>query len=372
MLARDLARVFGSYLFLLLLTGAALAAKPPPAPVVTWEPTSLTLTVAQGVTTSAEVQMLVSKGLSNVQLVLSTELAPYLSVTPSSFAKLPVGQQTIKIGVLSGTGPGTFEGILEVFQGTKAVELALPVVLQVKEKLRPMSPLNDTGVTWGGEIPWGNFPTCTTTTTDIMAQDCQHGADVIYNDDSDGHGGFSFTKIGANGSALPASATAWDCVRDNVTGLMWEVKTDEGGLRDADWTYTSFDSTYNAGPEDFGVGSYSDNCGNTSKICTTAQYVADVNAVGLCGARDWRMPRVGELENIVHRDRFNPSIDTAWFPNTRFRKPSDIFYPIFYWSSSTIPAFFSYWGRCVWFNFGGSGMVLRTEGGYVRLVRDAE
>ncbi len=70
-----------------------------------------------------------------------------------------------------------------------------------------------------------------------------------------GAAGFDFTKIANDGTELPASATlgtgatAWACTRDNTTGLTWEVKTDDNGLRDKDWTYTwySTDGTTNGG-----------------------------------------------------------------------------------------------------------------------------
>ena len=37
-------------------------------------------------------------------------------------------------------------------------------------------------------------------------QDAQDGRDKTHDDDSDGHAGFSFTKLDANGNALAASA----------------------------------------------------------------------------------------------------------------------------------------------------------------------
>ena len=56
-----------------------------------------------------------------------------------------------------------------------------------------------------------------------------------------GAAGFDYTKIANDGSELPADAPLgsaageWACTRDNATGLVWEVKTDDGGLRDMDW-----------------------------------------------------------------------------------------------------------------------------------------
>jgi len=48
----------------------------------------------------------------------------------------------------------------------------------------------------------------------------------------------SYTKLDASGNDLPDSATSWVMVRDNVTQLIWEVKTDDGSIHDRDNTYT--------------------------------------------------------------------------------------------------------------------------------------
>ena len=55
-------------------------------------------------------------------------------------------------------------------------------------------PLNDTGITWGGNFPSGNNTTCASNIN--ASQDCHQGMDATHNDNSDGHGGFSFTDIG--------------------------------------------------------------------------------------------------------------------------------------------------------------------------------
>ena len=53
-----------------------------------------------------------------------------------------------------------------------------------------------------------------------------------------------YSKISNSGSVLPDTATLgsgandWACTKDNKTGLIWEVKTDDGGLRDKDWYYS--------------------------------------------------------------------------------------------------------------------------------------
>jgi len=179
--------------------------------------------------------------------------------------------------------------------------------------------LNDTGIDWCANETQ-NFLACPV--DGYLGQDAQSGRDVTNNDDSDGHAGFSFTKLDGNGNPLAAGAATWSCVRDNVTGLSWEVKTDDGGLRDKDWTYSWYnpDAATNGGSPGYAGGSpgyadYGNNCFNPAR-CDTQKYVADVNAQGLCGAHDWRLPDLRELLSIVSNDRVNPAIDTTYFPNT--------------------------------------------------------
>jgi hypothetical protein len=127
-----------------------------------------------------------------------------------------------------------------------------------------------------------------------------------------------------NSAALGGGANDWACTRDNVTGLIWEVKTNDNGLRDQDWTYSWYNPDAGTNGGSAGYADYTNNCFNTAR-CDTDKYVADVNSQGLCGASDWRLPNRFELESLTSIDRYNPAIDTAFFPNT----PSSWF-----WSSS--------------------------------------
>ena len=183
--------------------------------------------------------------------------------------------------------------------------------------------LNDSGIDWGGgDDPRVNNDDCI---SDITApQDCHQGrdADNSTNDDSDGHAGFSFTKLDSNGNALAASATEWSCVQDNVTGLIWEVKTNDDGLHDKDDSYTWYDtdSATNGGAVGYadseGSICYGYNSSDTSTYCNIEAFAARVNSAGLCGAKDWRVPSRQELRSIVDYSRINPSIDVDYFPNT--------------------------------------------------------
>ena len=85
--------------------------------------------------------------------------------------------------------------------------------------------INDTGITTCSDASTNNLA-CPI--NDYPNQDAQSGRDV--------------TKISAKGSVLKASATRWNCVKDNTTNLVWEVKTTNGDLHDQHNTYTWYES----------------------------------------------------------------------------------------------------------------------------------
>jgi hypothetical protein len=135
----------------------------------------------------------------------------------------------------------------------------------------------------------------------------------------------SYTKLDANGASLPDSASEWVMVRDNVTGLIWEVKRNKDGNpnyddpRDADNTYTWYDSN----PETNGG-----DAGTPGDGTDTEDFIDDLNDARLGGYSDWRMPTIKELDSIVDLSipYPGPTISTAYFPNTQ----AD-----WYWSSIT-------------------------------------
>ena len=184
-------------------------------------------------------------------------------------------------------------------------------------------PLNDTGITWGGEYPSGNNTDCTGVAID--AQDCSNDRDVTHNNDSDGDAGFSYTKLDSKGDPLPDqsvtyASTPWACVQDNVTGLIWEVKTNNGGLHNKDDTFTWYNTNPATNGDANGTENVSTNCfgydSNTAATyCNTQAYVNRVNNAGWCGASDWRMPTIKELESLVHYGRIRPAIEGNYFPN---------------------------------------------------------
>lgn len=195
-------------------------------------------------------------------------------------------------------------------------------------------PLNDTGTTASQCYRAGSntLLACNDALATGLnnAQDGMKGRDAnaATNSNADGKLGFSFTAVSGG------------CVLDNVTGLMWEVKTTMTN------TYTNYR------PSD-GVlyGTATDASG----------FVTAVNAVTLCGFSDWRLPTVDELQSIVDYSVAapGPTVDATWFPNTR----SENFWSASSYVSDSTKAWF------VFFRDGYVDKASRASARDVRLVR---
>lgn len=172
----------------------------------------------------------------------------------------------------------------------------------------------------------------------------------------------SYTKLNALGQTLPAGATDWVMVRDDVTGLIWEVKQNGDGNpdyanpHDADNTYTWYDSTA-AEPGTPGTGT------------DTEDFIAALNAAHFGGFDDWRMPEREELLSIVDYSRTYPAVDSNYFSETIVS--NDLPARSFYWTSTSFPFPYAYGAWYVDFRFGrASGNIGSKENGYyVRAVR---
>jgi Protein of unknown function (DUF1566)/Repeat of unknown function (DUF5648) len=205
----------------------------------------------------------------------------------------------------------------------------------------------DTGVTSSQCYQAGSDVLVSCTSAGALAlnntQDGMVGFDVTEPSNTDGKLGFSY------------EAVTGGCVKDKRTGLTWEVKTADGGLRDMNKIYTNYDDATKAQISGGDIPTLA----QINAATNTVGFAAAVNATSLCGFSDWRLPMANELQGIVDYGVLaSPSIDPTWFPNTVVGN---------YWSSSPFVVFSQYvWG--IDFTYGHMSYPYRTAGS-VRLVR---
>ena len=222
--------------------------------------------------------------------------------------------------------------------GMKALGfIGMGLLLAMTAQAAPSGLLNDTGQTQCLNVFGNALEECTPENSGddspYPGQDGRYGRDAAAKypeksgftkpEGSGGHGGFAFTPLDVNGNPIPlvgdppVPAETPRCIWDRVTNLIWEVKT-TSGLQNSS-------SSYGWGSNNTG------NCTGGSG-CSSNAYTTDINAVNLCGetANNWRLPTRRELLSIVDFDRNNPSIDTAFFPNTQSG------FNQFYWSADVL------------------------------------
>lgn len=211
--------------------------------------------------------------------------------------------------------------------------------------------------------------------------------------------GQQYLKIGAQGQALADNATQWDCVYDSKTKLLWEEKTNDGGLRDKDWSYTWYnpDSKANGGKAGYQDQHDFDNtvkqgqtCGNILAQCNTLAYAQAVNQQGgICGYTNWQVPHIEDLYTLINcftgfksteiiptqtggtktiQERCKGdnyprlTINLDFFANTQSSA---------YWSSSPV-ADNSDIAWIVFFGEDNDGYYVKNSNNYVRLVRSSQ
>ena len=226
----------------------------------------------------------------------------------------------------SGTNTGTitcaFQSNTNLYPRTGSIRITADgasgspnyvTVIQAGTSNTALSPIPDTGQTKCYNVA-GNVIVCPSPGQALYGQDANYVINPM-----------SYTKLDDNGNALPDSATSWVMVRDNVTGLIWEMKTNfdwtpnYNDLHDADNEYTWYDSN----PATNGGVS-----GNPGDGINTEEFIKALNQAHYGGYSDWRLPTFKELTYIV---KFGvpspgPTIDANYFSNT----PEE-----FYWSSTT-------------------------------------
>jgi len=171
---------------------------------------------------------------------------------------------------------------------------------------------------------------------------------------------FDMTRLNQNGSINDGSdfsSRPWACVRDNQSGMTWEVKLPEPGLHNIDNTYSWYD------PDQSSNGGYAGkiNAGVcVDSDCDTYSYIKAVNAEKLCGLSDWHLPSRFELNTILDATVFfpGPTLPKEYFPETLPGK---------YWTDTTFRTRRA--GAWVWgFDYGSDYVVEKSKALSVRLL----
>lgn len=186
--------------------------------------------------------------------------------------------------------------------------------------------LHDTGVT----ECYDNTSQIACDSDEFPAQDAEHGRDAVaavIDKSGVGEQAFDFTKYDSDGDQLANDAQVFSCIKDNFTGLIWEVKTaiavpQFSTLQGAE-NYYSYDDSAVAGSS----------C-SSSIACGVDTYISDVNSTAFCGGANWRLPTYMELLSIMNYHDLDDDflLDTAFFPNSPNRAALG---HKFYWTSDS-------------------------------------
>jgi hypothetical protein len=224
--------------------------------------------------------------------------------------------------------------------GTKTDRALLHIYINPEKPCTHAFPIPDSGQTTCSNN--NSIITCPQAGEDFYGQDATYSINTQ-----------SFSKLDSKGNDLPGSAENWTMVRDNVTGLIWEVKTDGAGIHDKYNRYTWYDSNPNTN------GGYN---GTSGDMTDTEDFITTLNAEKFGGYSDWRIPTVKELATINSLEKYKPSINKNYFPHTM---------SAFYWSSTSRAGDTGYaWGEG--FSDGRDGDLAKDSSYYVRAVRGGQ
>lgn len=197
------------------------------------------------------------------------------------------------------------------FRTATAAGVAFGCALTAFAALAGRITLNDTGMTQCIDRQGDWSEDCARS-----RQDADYGRDVDDSDPNDGVAGFSFQKVCRSGEmagqgSCPADPNLgsgpddWGCVYDNVTQLTWETKTTDGGIHDYLRHYT--------------------NKGKKARddSADAAWLIEATDDEALCGATNWRLPDVLELQSIIDYGGGSPLkagifLDPTFFPYDTF------------------------------------------------------
>ncbi len=245
-----------------------------------------------------------------------------------------------------------------------------PVMFTFIRKETVMSPQKLMGIFFAGILFW-NIDTIASPVPDTGQTKCYDNTVEItcpspgqpfYGQDSNfSINPPSYTKLDGSGNVLPDAATSWSMVKDNVTGLIWEMKTNKDGVpnysdpHDADNVYTWYDSNPNTN---------GGNAGTPGSGANTESFIKALNDAKFGGYSDWRLPTDRELAYIVDYSipYPGPTIDAQYFPNTAAS---------WYWTSTTLSDYTdNAW--LVHFDYSYVHAYYKSDSRYVRAVRGGQ
>ncbi|AOT09650.1 DUF1566 domain-containing protein [Pseudoalteromonas luteoviolacea] len=208
---------------------------------------------------------------------------------------------------------------------------------------KPLSNLNDSGAS----ACYNDTAIINCENTEFPRQDAELGRDSVaqvISKEGTGSLAFDFTKLDADGKELRDDASTFSCVRDNITGLVWEVKEATAGTlpntstRNAQNHYTwalDPDGTELIGSEYPVIAPAP--CPHISDTyrCGVQAFINRVNSEsgGYCGGNTWRLPSYTELMSIVDFGRVGVHVlDPTFFPNV---PQTSLQGHLYYWTIQT-------------------------------------
>ncbi|OHU86305.1 MULTISPECIES: DUF1566 domain-containing protein [Pseudoalteromonas] len=201
-----------------------------------------------------------------------------------------------------------------------------------------------------GLIQDSGLDTCFDASTEIDCDDADYpeqDADIGRDSVADfldkvgqGRAAFDYTKLNEFADELPDTASQFSCVRDNVNGLIWEVKLSGTGTlpntdtRDSINHYTwHIDRVSDAAYPGSVVSPANSTCPSDTD-CGIQAFIDEVNASNFCGGSNWRLPTYFELLSLIDFGRQGDShlLDPDFFPN--LPDAAELGH-LYYWSAQT-------------------------------------
>lgn len=196
------------------------------------------------------------------------------------------------------------------------------------------------------------------------AVNCSSAITIQFNSEQDGHRAafnpLTYSEVPmAGGGTHPRTS----CIRDDVTGLVWEGK-EAAGQRSGSNVYTHYDDPTQPQKNAYPDPDVNPTLAEINAANNTVGYVSYVNGIALCGFTDWRLPTSDELHGVMDYSRARPAVklNTDWFVNA----PSAPW--AYHWTSDAGYAFPSI-AWYVDFESGNISTIDRYRGLRLRLVR---